>query len=79
MQARRPASSAADARHRRNALMAMMIGALIMQGIQPGPQIMREQPQLVWGVIASMWVGNLMLLVINLSLIGAWNSMLKIP
>ena len=62
-----------------NALMALMIGALMMQGIQPGPQIMREQPELVWGVIASMWVGNLMLLVINLPLIGVWVSMLKIP
>jgi putative tricarboxylic transport membrane protein len=50
-----------------------------MQGIQPGPQIMTEQPKLVWGVIASMWVGNLMLLVINLPLIGLWVSMLKIP
>lgn len=62
-----------------NALMALMIGALMMQGIQPGPQIMTEQPRLVWGVIASMWVGNLMLLVINLPLIGLWVSMLKIP
>ncbi len=62
-----------------NALMALMIGALMMQGIQPGPQIMTEQPKLVWGVIASMWVGNLMLLVINLPLIGLWVSMLKIP
>ncbi len=62
-----------------NALMALMIGALMMHGIQPGPQIMREQPELVWGVIASMWVGNLMLLVINLPLIGIWVSMLKIP
>jgi putative tricarboxylic transport membrane protein len=62
-----------------NALMALMIGALMMQGIQPGPQIMTEQPRLVWGVIASMWVGNLMLLVINLPLIGLWISMLKIP
>jgi TctA family transporter len=62
-----------------NALMAMMIGALMMHGIQPGPQIMTEQPKLVWGVIASMWVGNLMLLVINLPLIGIWVSMLKIP
>jgi putative tricarboxylic transport membrane protein len=62
-----------------NALMALMIGALMMHGIQPGPQIMREQPQLVWGLIASMWVGNLMLLVINLPLIGVWISMLKIP
>jgi putative tricarboxylic transport membrane protein len=62
-----------------NALMALMIGALMMHGIQPGPQIMTEQPQLVWGVIASMWVGNLMLLVINLPLVGIWVSMLKIP
>ncbi|MFD2183804.1 tripartite tricarboxylate transporter permease [Rhodoplanes azumiensis] len=62
-----------------NALMALMIGALMMHGIQPGPQIMTEQPQLVWGVIASMWVGNLMLLIINLPLVGIWVSMLKIP
>jgi putative tricarboxylic transport membrane protein len=62
-----------------NALMALMIGGLMMHGIQPGPQIMTEQPQLVWGLIASMWVGNLMLLVINLPLIGMWISMLKIP
>ena len=62
-----------------NALMALMIGALMMHGIQPGPQIMTEQPQLVWGVIASMWTGNLMLLVINLPLVGIWVSMLKIP
>lgn len=62
-----------------NALMALMIGALMMHGIQPGPQIMTEQPRLVWGVIASMWVGNLMLLVINLPLVGMWISMLKIP
>ncbi|WP_026871571.1 tripartite tricarboxylate transporter permease [Inquilinus limosus] len=62
-----------------NALMALMIGALMMHGIQPGPQIMIEQPQLVWGVVASMWMGNLMLLVINLPLIGIWISMLKIP
>jgi len=62
-----------------NALMALMVGALMMHGIQPGPQIMTEQPVLVWGVIASMWVGNLMLLVINLPLIGIWVRMLKIP
>jgi TctA family transporter len=62
-----------------NALMAMMIGALMMHGIQPGPQIMTEQPKLVWGVLASMYVGNLMLLVINLPLISIWVSMLKIP
>ena len=62
-----------------NALMALMIGALMIHGIQPGPQIMREQPELVWGVIASMWVGNLMLVIINLPLIGIWVSLLKVP
>jgi putative tricarboxylic transport membrane protein len=62
-----------------NALMALMMGALMMQGIQPGPQIMREQPELVWGLIASMWTGNLMLLIINLPLVGLWVSMLKVP
>ena len=62
-----------------NALMALMIGALMIQGIQPGPQIMVEQPELVWGVIASMWTGNLMLLVINLPLVGVWVSLLKVP
>jgi len=62
-----------------NALMALMIGALMMQGIQPGPQVMTQQPALVWGLIASMWTGNLMLLVINLPLLGIWVSMLKIP
>jgi putative tricarboxylic transport membrane protein len=62
-----------------NALMALMIGALMMQGIQPGPQVMTEQPALVWGVIASMWTGNLMLLIINLPLVGLWVSMLKVP
>ena len=62
-----------------NPLMALMIGALMIQGIQPGPQIMIEQRELVWGVVASMWVGNLMLLVINLPLIGIWVSLLKVP
>src|SRR5258707_8026586 len=65
--------------HPSDALRAEKVGAVMMQGIQTGSQIMREQPQLVWGVIASMWVGNLMLLVINLPLIGVWVSMLKIP
>ena len=62
-----------------NALMALMIGALMIHGIQPGPQIMVEQKELVWGVIASMWTGNLMLLIINLPLIGIWVSLLKVP
>jgi putative tricarboxylic transport membrane protein len=62
-----------------NAMMALMLGALMIQGIQPGPRIVIEQPELVWGVIASMWIGNLMLLVINLPLIGIWVSILKVP
>jgi TctA family transporter len=62
-----------------NPLMALMIGALMIQGIQPGPQVMTKQPDLFWGVIASMWIGNLMLLVINLPLIGIWVSLLRVP
>jgi putative tricarboxylic transport membrane protein len=62
-----------------NPLMALMIGALMIQGIQPGPQVMTKQPDLFWGVIASMWIGNLMLLVINLPLIGVWVSLLRVP
>ncbi|MCC7276509.1 MAG: tripartite tricarboxylate transporter permease [Alphaproteobacteria bacterium] len=62
-----------------NALMALMIGALIMHGIQPGPQVLSSQPTLFWGLIASMWIGNLMLLVINLPLIGIWVALLKVP
>ena len=62
-----------------NAVMALMIGAMIIQGIQPGPQIMTEQPDLFWGMIASMWIGNLMLVIINLPLIGIWVKLLKVP
>jgi TctA family transporter len=62
-----------------NPLMALMIGALMIQGIQPGPQVMVKQPDLFWGVIASMWIGNLMLLIINLPLIGIWVSLLRVP
>ncbi|MBP1712616.1 MAG: tripartite tricarboxylate transporter permease [Deltaproteobacteria bacterium] len=62
-----------------NPLMALMIGALMIQGIQPGPSMIREQPALYWGVVASMWIGNLMLVVINLPLVGIWVSLLKIP
>ena len=58
---------------------ALMIGALMIHGIQPGPQIMVEQRDMVWAVIVSMWIGNLMLLVINLPLIGMWVSLLKVP
>ncbi|MBV9348810.1 MAG: tripartite tricarboxylate transporter permease, partial [Pseudolabrys sp.] len=62
-----------------NAIMALMVGALMIQGIQPGPQVMTSQPQLFWGVIASMWLGNLMLIVLNLPLIGLWVSLLRVP
>jgi TctA family transporter len=62
-----------------NATMALMIGALTIHGIQPGPQVMTERPTLFWGLIASMWLGNLMLVVINLPLIGMWVQLLRVP
>jgi TctA family transporter len=62
-----------------NAVMALMIGALMIQGIAPGPQVMNEKPELFWGLIASMWVGNLMLVILNLPLIGMWIKLLSVP
>jgi putative tricarboxylic transport membrane protein len=62
-----------------NPVMALMIGALILQGITPGPRIIVNQPELFWGLIASMWIGNLMLVILNLPLIGIWVSVFKIP
>src|SRR5690349_13824074 len=62
-----------------NAVMALMIGALMIQGIAPGPQVMNEKPDLFWGLIASMWIGNLMLVVLNLPLIGMWVKLLQVP
>src|SRR4030081_3437016 len=62
-----------------NAVMALMMGALTIHGIQPGPQVMTERPTLFWGMVASMWIGNLMLVVINLPLIGIWVQLLKVP
>jgi TctA family transporter len=59
--------------------MALMIGALMIQGIAPGPQVMNEKPQLFWGLIASMWVGNAMLVILNLPLIGMWIKLLTVP
>jgi putative tricarboxylic transport membrane protein len=61
------------------AVMALMIGAMTIQGIAPGPQVMTQKPDLFWGMIASMWIGNLMLVVLNLPLIGMWVKFLKIP
>jgi TctA family transporter len=62
-----------------NAVMAMMVGAMTIHNIQPGPQVMTSNPQLFWGLIASMWVGNLMLVVLNLPLIGIWIRLLSVP
>ena len=62
-----------------NAVMALMIGALMIHGIEPGPQVITERPTLFWGMIASMWLGNLMLVIINLPLIGVWVQLLKVP
>lgn len=61
------------------AVTALMIGALTIHGIAPGPQVMTQRPELFWGVICSMWIGNLMLLVINLPLLGIWVRILRIP
>lgn len=59
--------------------MALMVGAMTIHNIVPGPQVMKNQPELVWGMIASMWIGNLMLLVINLPLVGIWVRLLRVP
>lgn len=60
-------------------VMALMIGAMIIQGVQPGPAVMTEQPALFWGVIVSMWIGNLFLLVLNLPMIGLWVRLCMVP
>ncbi len=62
-----------------SAVMALIMGALIVQGLTPGPQLMMERPDLFWGLIASMWTGNLMLLVLNLPLVGIWVKFLTLP
>jgi putative tricarboxylic transport membrane protein len=62
-----------------NAVMALMIGAMTIHDIQPGPQVMTTNPTLFWGLIASMWIGNLMLVILNLPLIGLWIQLLKVP
>jgi TctA family transporter len=60
-------------------VMALMLGALTIHGIQPGPEVMTQRPELFWGLIASMWIGNLMLVVLNLPMIGIWVKLLKMP
>jgi len=62
-----------------SATMALMLGALTIQGIAPGPQVMSSKPDLFWGLIASMWVGNAMLVILNLPLVGLWVKLLQIP
>jgi len=62
-----------------NVVMALMVGAMTIHNIQPGPQVMTSNPELFWGLIASMWVGNAMLIVLNLPLIGLWVKLLKVP
>lgn len=62
-----------------NAVMALMVGAMTIHNIQPGPQVMTSNPELFWGLIASMWIGNAMLVILNLPLIGLWVKLLSVP
>jgi TctA family transporter len=62
-----------------NPVMALMVGAMIIQGIQPGPSVIKEQPALFWGIIVSMWIGNLFLVVLNLPMIGLWVRLVTVP
>lgn len=62
-----------------NAVMALMAGAMMIHGIVPGPQVIDERPELFWGLIVSMWIGNLLLLVLNLPLVGIWVRLLSVP
>ena len=62
-----------------NSVMALLIGALLIQGIQPGPEVITSEPELFWGLIVSFWIGNLFLVLLNLPLIGVWVKMLSIP
>ena len=62
-----------------NAVMALMVGAMTIHNIQPGPQVMTSNPELFWGLIASMWLGNAMLIILNLPLIGMWIKLLSVP
>ncbi|MBO1073634.1 tripartite tricarboxylate transporter permease [Roseomonas marmotae] len=62
-----------------DAVMALMLGAMIIQGIQPGPRLVSDHPELFWGLIASFWIGNVMLVILNIPMIGLWVRMLRIP
>jgi TctA family transporter len=60
-------------------VMALILGALLIQGIQPGPQLITEHPDIFWGLIASFWVGNVLLIVLNVPMIGVWVKLLRVP
>ena len=62
-----------------NVVMALLLGAFVMHGLQPGPLMMTQNPGLFWGIVASMYIGNVMLLILNLPLIGVWVQVLKVP
>ncbi len=62
-----------------NPVMALMIGAMIIQGIEPGPGVIQQQPELFWGIIVSMWIGNLMLVILNLPMVGLWAKLVTVP
>jgi putative tricarboxylic transport membrane protein len=76
---RRGLHPADDARHSANVVMALLLGAFIIHGLQPGPLMMTQNPGLFWGIVASMYIGNVMLLVLNMPLIGMWVQVLKLP
>lgn len=62
-----------------DAVMALILGALILKGIQPGPQLVTEHPDIFWGLIASFWIGNVLLVIMNVPLIGVWVKLLQVP
>src|SRR6202012_5590630 len=62
-----------------DAVMALILGALIMKGLQPGPQMVTDHPDIFWGLIASFWIGNVLLVILNVPLIGVWVKLLRVP
>ena len=60
-------------------VMALILGALIIKGIQPGPQLITEHPDIFWGLIASFWIGNVLLVILNVPMIGVWVKLLQVP
>jgi TctA family transporter len=62
-----------------DAVMALLLGALMIQGIAPGPLLIKQQPEIFWGLIASFWIGNILLVVLNVPMIGIWVKLLKVP